>query len=359
VWFAAEHPNLFMVAHGAVWLGLDEEAWQLAVAIEPLHALAGTLLDWLAITQVALGAAGRASDRTGYARVQMTRASALTLARRNDEAVGALLSALAAFDAARDLPGMIDAKNRLGLIHRAERDLDSAEDIFHAVAEKAEQAGLALWHAQALENIGETAATGGAYEKAQDYAEQALAAFTAVGAHPSMTVGPLLVLARAARETGQLPAAAQHTARAEAALGNEPTASRWLMFAVLFEKAAQARAADHAHQAHEAYLRCAELAGQLRDRPREIRARTAIADTLIPLGRPREAADLARSTANLARTRATPYDTATALRVLAHALTATGHADEAADARREAARMLETYTDPAATRLHTELLAEP
>lgn len=358
-WFDAEQPNLLMVAHGAVWLGLDEEAWHLAAAIEPLHALAGTVPDWLAITQVALGAAGRASDRTGYARVQMTRASALMLARRNQEAVGALHSALAAFEQTRDVQGMIDAENRLGLIHRAERELDAAEACFRHVALRAELAGLSLWHAQALENLADTTETGGAHAKARNYAERALAEFTAAGSHPSMTVGPLLILARAARETRQLASAAQHTARAEAALGEGPAVSRWLTYAVAFEQAAQARAAGHTRQAHEAYLQCAKLAEQLRDHPRAIRARTAIADTLIILGQPREAAELARTAAGLAREHATPYDTATALHVLASALTSNGHADEAVDTRREAARLLETYTDPAASRLHAELFTGP
>jgi len=357
LWYEAEQANLSPIAHAASEIGLDREAWQLAVTLGPLHATAGGLDEWLEIAQIGLDSAERVGDRGGQAHVQMTRATALTLTRRSGEALEALQAAREVFTEVRDLPQMIDAENRLGLLHRSDRDLEMAEACFRRVLEWAGEAGLPVWQALAQGNLADLAEAGGLDEEAATRADQALATLDSAGADLNMSISPLLILARVQRKAGRLESSGQFARRAAEVLADGP-GNRWLEYAVAFEQAAGALAADQAEQALEGYWRCAGLARSLGDRRREAHALTAIGRVLVHLQRVDEAVDFARTAAAISREHATAFDTAGALAVLVRALNAASRADsDAAERRAEAVRLLETYTDPAAADLRAQLLA--
>jgi tetratricopeptide (TPR) repeat protein len=356
-WYTAEQANLTPIAHAAQQIGLEREAWQLAVTLGPLHATAGGLDEWLEITEIGLNAAERLGDRNGRAHVQMTRASALTLARRLADAIEALAEAREIFTAAGDRPATIDTENRLGLLYHADRDLEPAGACFHRVLEQAGEVSLPLWQALAHGNLAALAETGGMDAEAATRAGDALAILERTGADSGLKVSPLLVMARVERKAGRLESAEGFTDRAAVALA-DAGASRWLEYAVAFERADEALASDQAESALEGYWKCAALARSLGDRQREARTLAAIGETMARLGRNEEAIDFSRAAAAIAREFASPFDTASALAILVGALTATCAAEDALGHRAEAVRLLENYTDPSAEQLRARLLAE-
>ena len=354
-WYRAEQENFAPIAHAAAAAGLDRQVWQLAVSLELLHADAGTLDDWRQIALLGVHAARRVGDRVGQAHAQLTFATASFLTGRTDQAIEALTEARAVFAADGDKAREMDAVNRLGLVHYADRRLERAEDCFHQLLALAQDAGLPVWRAQALANLADTLEFAGHWARAATYAAQALADFEQSGADAHRRVGSLLILARAERAADQPARAAHFAARATAALPAAGTNPQ-LEYAVGFERSTQALKTGHADQALEGFWRCAHLARTLGRHDREAQTLTAIGNTLLALGRYEEAADFARTAADLSREHATAFDTAHALATLAAALTTVGAHTDAEDARTQAVTLLQAYQDPAAQALHRALL---
>ena len=355
-WYRTEQENLPPLVRAASAAGLDREVWQLVVTLGPLHATAGSVGEWLETAEIGLEAAHRLGDRTAEAHVQLTRATALTQTGQATAAARALGAAREIFAGAADLPGLIDAENRLGLLHRSGRELAEAESCFRRVADLAEDAGLPVWRALALENLADAAEAGGLDAEAGSRAEQCLGLLREAAANPHMVVGPLLVLARVERKAGRLEQAAGRLAEAASALA-DASANRWLEYAVCFEAAAQDLALGRLEEALEGCWRCLSLARSLGDRRREARALTALAQALLRLGRLDDAVQFARTAAASARDDATGFDLAGALGLLAQALAADRQDAAAARARAEAAALLEAYPDPAAQALRESLAA--
>ncbi|WP_051451936.1 ATP-binding protein [Actinospica robiniae] len=353
-WYQAEQANLAPIARAAREIGLDAEAWRLAVSLGPLHATAGSVDEWLEITQIGLEAAVQVDDRLGQAHVLLTRASALMLTGRPAQAGEALGAAREVFAEADDVPRMIDAENRLGLLHRSNRDLGPAGESFRSVLAQAVDAGLTVWQGVAQGNLADLAETGGWNEDAAARASDALALFEDAGADRALSISSLLVLARIERAAGRIAAARQFSDRAEAGLA-ETGANRWLEYAVNFEKASEELAAGRTELALEGYWRCCGLARSLGERQREARTLTAIGQALTRLGRGEEAIDFLRTAVAVGREHATAFDTAGALAGLAEACE---DGTERASLRAEAVRLLERYEDPAAANLRAHLLSD-
>ncbi|MBR7838703.1 hypothetical protein KDL01_35875 [Actinospica durhamensis] len=354
-WYQTEQENLPPLVRAASAAGgLDREIWQLAVTLGPLHATAGNLVEWLEIADLGLEAARRLEDRNAEAHVQMTRATALTQSAQTAAAVEALVATREIFAAAGDVAGLIDAENRLGLLHRSGRELPQAESCFRRVAELADEAGLPVWRALAFENLADAAEAGGVDASADELAARAVDLFRQSAANGHMVVGPILIRARVSRKAGRLEEAARHVAEAAEVLADS-AANRWLEYAVAFERAAQDLAQGRLEEALEGCWRCLSLARSLGDRRREARALTALAHALLRLERRDEAIDVARTATVSARDHATAFDVAAALHVLAEALTADGQDAAAGSARAEAALLLEAYTDLAADDLRARL----
>lgn len=356
-WYRAEHANLLPLMHAAANAGLNDETWRIAVGLGPLHSIAGSLQTWLQAAQIGLAAAQAAGDAGGEGRVLLTLATAYSLDGRPDAAAEALENALSIFTAAADLPGMIDAENRLGLLLRDLRDLAGAQVRFRRVLDLAHGERPLIWQALAWENLAEAAQTGGHGADAEQFADRAASLYEQAGAEPHMRVGPLLVLARVHREAGRLEQAGQDTERATKILTDGAVSNRWLEYAVGIERGHGHLTAGQSEQALEEFRRCAELTLELGNRPREARAATALATATLAAGRPEQASDIATTAAELARAHATGYDTAAALDVLAQALAAQDEHAAATQIYAQAADLLTTYPDPTATALRTRLLA--
>src|ERR1700722_14228207 len=66
-WFSAERPNLAANARSALEAGLPRRAWELALALSPVHMHSLVFDDWAVLSELAVTAAGALADPAALA----------------------------------------------------------------------------------------------------------------------------------------------------------------------------------------------------------------------------------------------------------------------------------------------------
>lgn len=353
-WYTTERANLLALARATAAAGLDEITWQLPAALDPLHDAHSALDDQLETAELGLAAARHLGDRRAEAAMQQI----LGYAHRTSGHLELATECFrAAFKLQRELGeqlGLLEATNDLGQAHMGQRELDQAIEYFEQTLALAREQGQQGWCALALDNLAAAYAEMGRLERSAELAGQALALCRSAGIEPWQHLDPLLSLARAFRETGQLSQAEQHLNTAAGILA-DGVMYRSLELAMLREQAALALARGESEQALETYQQCVSLARLTGTKRYEALIYDGIGQALQDLDRVGEAADFYRTAVALARRHANPVTVATALAHLSHALERAGQAERALATRAEAEALLASYTDPRADALRESL----
>lgn len=359
-WFQRERANLLAIERAAAAAGLDKVAWQLPATLHPLLNAHGAVDDWLEMSRLALGAAGRLGDERAEAITSQTAGVAARAAGDLPLAAGHHAAALRLYTILGDSTGMLEAGSSLGLVHLDRRELDPAIEHFERALEHAADPSRHQWRALLLEDLAFAHAQAGRLQLAGDLAAQSADLCVRAGVDPQLRIDPLLTLALVYRESGRFEQAGQYL-DAAAAILDDGVVYRSVELAVRREQAALALAQGEARHALDIAWQCALTARRLGDHRREALTLDEIGQALLALGRAEEAADFFGTAAALARTHAGPADTAAILAHLADALERSGEAQPADAARVEALALLAGIADPraAALREHLHALSRP
>jgi hypothetical protein len=160
-WFDTERPNLVAAARAALDAGLDRRGWELAMALDPIHASYHTFDDWSVLSGVAVTAAERIADTRMLADALANRGGYFFRRRALDEARAMHDRARALREETGDQPGILQSLNSLGLIGLRTRQLAEASAYFADVAERARRGGDRFWDGIGRMNQAEAYLEGG------------------------------------------------------------------------------------------------------------------------------------------------------------------------------------------------------
>lgn len=354
-WYTTERANLLSLSRTTAAAGLDEITWQLPATLHSLHGAHGALDDELETARIGLAAARRLGDQRAEAAMQTIAGLAYRSFGQLGKAAECHRLAIDLYDTIDDQAGRAEATSSLGLVHLDSRELNEAIERFEQTLALTRESGLQTWSAITLGNLALARVEQGNLEQAAVLARQALDLFRSADAEPRLHVDPLLILARAHRDEGQLAEAENHV-RAAADIAGGVT-YRSIEHAVLCEQAAQALARENWEQALEIHGQCLNLTRILNDRRGEALAYDGIGQTLQGLDRHNEAVNFHQTAGSLARKHSGPFATATVLAHLATALKHTGEIERSRAARAEAETLLAAFTDPRADTLRETLRA--
>ena len=351
-WYATERVNLIAAVRTAAESGLHTLAWQLAATLYPVQDAYGSLDDWIGTASRGLASARESDDLPGQASLLYSLGAALSGARDLDRAESCLTEAAELYERLADPAGILRTKNALGLVFLRHRRLEEAISTFERNRTLAEQIQDRSWQAASLDNLAYAYDAMGLTQPAAEHAEQALQQFRAINADPRTLIDPLLTLARTAKESGDFAQAATHVNTAQEIL-DAGIQFRSLAFAVLHERADQALLQERLDEATEAYWRCMSLARETGDRARQALAQDGMGRVLQATGRAGEAVEFHRVAA--ACSQLNPFERASVLAHLAHALELATQPDAARTVRLEALSLLEPFTDSRSGELRARL----
>jgi tetratricopeptide (TPR) repeat protein len=180
-WCEAERANLVAVTRAAADAGLDRVAWRLPVALWGFFMLRKYRADWISTTELGLGAARRAGDRSGEAWTLTCLGLAYWDEWRFDEAMPYLRQALDIRRETGDRAGEGSALAALAANYRDLRRFDEAVDHYAQALAISRETQDRWGEAIALAGLGASHAALDRYEEAVVHLEQSVVASRAVG----------------------------------------------------------------------------------------------------------------------------------------------------------------------------------
>ena len=351
-WVDTERPNLVASAQAALDAGLLRRAWELAMALSPIHANTFTFDDWSALSTVALAAAEALSDPQALAAALANRGTFLFRRRRIDDAKAVQTRALSAWQELGDNRGILTALNALGLISLATRELTEAAGYFTQAAAMANAIGDARWEGMTRANLASTQTETGDIGLALRTAAPLAQHFAGLR-DPVQQGNALFLLGRAHRLAGNLAAAQEAmdlALRLAEQAGNRACEAWWLV-----ESARVHLAAGETTEA----MRCCQLAAslerQIGDHSREATALDCAGEVLLADGNASDAAAFHREAARMHQQLGDRWQQALATLHLANCEQALGVTDVLRDHLTAALALLQGFPDNRAARLRAEI----
>jgi tetratricopeptide (TPR) repeat protein len=351
-WVDTERPNLVANARAALDAGLRRRAWELAMALSPIHANTFAFDDWSALSAVALAAAEELSDPAALAAALANRGDFLFRRRRHDDAKAAQARALPMWRELGDDRGTLIALNALGWICMAARELPEATDYFTQAAALTGPIGDALWAGMVTANLAQTQMEAGDIALALRTLAPLPGAFAGLRS-PGQQGNALLLQGRAHRLEGNLPAAREamdSALRLAEEAGNRMWEAWWLIEA--------ARVHLAAGDTGEA-MRCCQLAASLQrqigDHSREATALDCAGEIMLADGNAADAAAFHREAARMHQQLGDRWQQALATLHLADCDQALGQADDLRDDLTAALALLQPFPDDRAARLRAQI----
>lgn len=352
-WFDAERPNLVAAARAAAEEGLGQRAWELAMALSPIHMQHFTFDDWSALSDLAVSAANETGNRRALAAALDNRGKFLFRRRSLADARAAHEQALEIRRETGDQHGVTESLNALGLIGLWSRNLADASGYFEETAASARRDGDAQWEGLGRMNQAEALLEAGHAEEALEIITPLPALFSRLQA-PAYEGNAHWLLSWAYRLAGDIPAA---DAAIDAALRIADAASNRMWEGFWLIEAARVRLADG--DPAEALKLCqtaASMQRQIGDPSREAIALDCAGEAMTAAGNAREAAAFHAEAARVHRRLGDAWQEATALAHLAACETAAGDDDDAAAGHAaQALALIGDFTDDGAARLRRSL----
>lgn len=351
-WFDTERANLVANARIALEVGLPQRAWELAIALSPIHANTFSFDDWSALSAIALAAAEEMADPAALAAALRNRGTFLARRRLLGEAKAAHVRALSIRQELGDTRGMLDSLNELGLIGLRTRELSEATKYLEQAAAMARDTGDMRWEGQARSNLAEAQMEAGDIALALE-AITPLPQLFADLHEPGYEGNALWLLSRAHRLAGNL-AAAQRAI--DAALRIAENASNRMWEAWFLIEAAQVHLASG--ETGEA-MRCCQMAAslerQIGDHSREATALDCAGEVLLANANAEDAAAFHREAARMHQQLGDRWQQALATLHLADCEQALGLTDAFQDHLTAALALLQEFPDDRAARLRVDI----
>ena len=353
-WFESERANLVAATRSALDAGLPHRAWQLAMAISPIHMHHHTFDDWTTTAEIAVTAAEATGDRAALATALDNRGKVLSRRHHLDTARSSHAAALALRRELGDLPAVGRSLNALGLIDLPARDLAAAAERFAEAAEIFDQVGDRLWQGLARSNLTQAQLEAGDADAAHAALPGTLALFVDVG-EPAYEGNTLWLISRTQRARGDLAAAQTAIGRALAiaeTAENRVWEAHWLI-----EAAHVHLAGGNPAEALECCRTSAALHRKIGDRSREATALDCAGQAIRALGRPDEATAFHRQAIRAHHDLGDTWQEATAHIHLADCLHDLAHTNDEHHHLSTALRLLETFTDLQAQKVAADITA--
>ena len=351
-WVDTERPNLKANAQAALDAGLHRRAWELAMALSPIHANTFTFDDWSALSALALSAAQELSDPSALAAALANRGDFLFRRRLLDDAKATQARALSVWREIGDDRGILIALNALGLIGLATRELAGAAGYFTQAVAMARAIGEARWEGMALANLADTQTEAGDIALALRTAAPLPQHFADL--HNSGQEGnALFMLGRAQRLAGDLAAAREAV---DSALRIAEQASNRVWEACWLVEAAQVHlAAGETTDAMRCCQMAASLERQIGNHSREATALDCAGEVRLAEGNASDAAAFHREAARMHQQLGDRWQQALATLHLANSDQALGLTGPLRDDLTAALVLLQDFPDNQAVRLRAEI----
>jgi tetratricopeptide (TPR) repeat protein len=353
-WFDTERPNLVANARAAAQAGLAKQPWELAMALNPIHAQQFTFDDWDILSELAVAAAETLNEPASLAAALDNRGRFLFRRRLLDQSKATHARALAIREEQGDEQGICASLNALGLICLRTRELEQAAAYFADAAERARQAGDALWDGWARSNLAEAQLESGDAALALATARP-LPQFLADQNDLTSEGNARWLLAWAERLAGNLPAA--QAAIDEALQLAEQTSNRACEAWWLVEAARVHLAAGQLTEAMDCCRMAASLERQIGDHSREATALDVTGEVLLAAGSAEDAAAFHLEAARMHRDLGDQWQEALATLHLADCEQALDQLDASREHLTAALVLLQQFPDDRAAQLRASIRA--
>ena len=361
-WYEQERANLRSISAVAVRYGHRRWAWQLAIALYPIHhAIKSSFRDWLVMADAGLAAARLDGELSAVAEILTSRGVALEKPPRQlDRAARDLGEALWVWRSLDDRTSEIRCLNSMGWVAFRRRSLAEAARHFEQVSELAEQLEPGRWRAVGPENGCVARYERGDLDIAAELGNRALDVLRELAANNGIAIDLrvefdiLTWLAKTERERGLLTEATQISNRMAEITEAQGSPSGYLMLTRL-EQGRLELALGDTTEARNAFNDAQREFGSERDQVGEGEALVGIGDVHLALDRRAEARQFYEAAADVFTRAAEPWLTGSTLAKLASALAADGQADRAQAQRDAALRLIEPYDDPRTVALRRAL----
>ena len=371
-WYEAERANLRSISDVAMRYGLRRWAWQLAIALYPIHhPTRSSFRDWLVMAKDGLDAAQRDNEQEKEAEILTSLGVALERPPRQlERADDVLAKALGIWRSLDDrgetarrneiLGNEVRCLNSKGWVALRQRRLIVAADFFSQIRALAQELPPGPWRAVALENSCVAYYELGELETSADLGTRALDALASLAADNQIKVDPRIEfdimtwLVRAQRELGRLDEATSIGRRMLEITQAQRDSSGFVMVARLEQgrtDLARGNPEDALGSLNDAR---SEFSSQ-GDQTGEAAAFDGIGDAYLALDRTEVAQEFFQAAADGFTRSGEPWNAASALAKLAQALAADGEADRARVARDAALGLITAYDDPRCAALRRAL----
>ena len=355
-WFSAERPNLVANARAALDAGLHRRAWELALALSPIHMHSFAFDDWAILSELAVTAAESLADPTALAAALDSRGIFLFRRQALGEARTAHARALAIREEIGDEYGICRSLNALGLIGLRTRELTEASAYFAGTAERAHRIGEVHSEGLGRMNLAEAQLEAGDVALALQTVRP-LPQFFAELHDPGYEGNAFWLLSWAERLAGDLAAAqaAIDTAlRIAENAGNRMWEASWLL-----EAARVHLAAGDTDEAMKCCRMAASLQRQIGDHSREATALDCAGEVLMATGNAQDAAAFHREAARMYQQLGDNWHEALAAVHLADAEQALGMDGETQEHLTTALALLQQFPDTRAVQLRKAIQVRP
>ena len=353
-WFSAERPNLVANARSAVDAGLHRRAWELALALSPLHMHSFAFDDWASLSELAITAAEALTDQAALATALGNRGMFLYRRRALGEAKATQTRALAIREELGDKIGICRSLNALGLICLRTRELTEAAAYFADTAERARRIGDVHWEGLGRMNLTEARLEVGDVAAALQTA-RSLPPFFAALHEPGYEASAYWLLSCALRFAGDLTAA---LAAIDAALRIAESASnRMWEGGWLIEAARVHLAMGDTDEAMNCCRMAASLQRQIGDHSREATALDLVGEVLLATGNAEDAVAFHQEAARMHQQLGDQWQTALALLHLADCEQALGRGEDSREHLASTLALLRQFPDIRAVELRTAIEA--
>jgi tetratricopeptide (TPR) repeat protein len=295
-WFSTERPNLVANARSALDAGLHRRAWELALALSPIHMHSFAFDDWAVLSELGVTAAESLADPAALVAALDNRGKFLFRRGALDEARATNARALAIREEMGDERGICHSLNALGLIGLRTRELTEAAAYFADTAERAHRIRDVYWEGMGRMNLAEAQLEAGDVTPALQTVRP-LPQFFANLHDPGYEGNAFWLLAWAERLAGNLAAA---LTAIDAALRIAENASNRMWEAWWLVEAAQVHlAANNTDEAMKCCRMAASLQRQIGDHSREAAALECAGEVLLAMGNVEDAAAFHQETARM------------------------------------------------------------
>lgn len=351
-WYLRERANLVAATRLAGEMSMHDLAWQLPAVLHDAYADRNQFDDWLAAGAIGLGAARRAGDRLGEAKLLASLGTAQNQRGNRPEGIRLHSAALTAHRELGDRLGELRSVNEIALAHLRGHRLDEALTGFHEANSIATEFGNSYWIAVTTGNIAHTHLGLDQFEEAVSLFEQALLMCGRLGDRigEGDAFGALAEAHRRLGQPGRAEPLIDDALRIAREHDNRVLEGYWSVI----HGRVQADLGNLS-EALESHRRAAALHRRIGDRVREAEALDATGEVYARLDRPDDGANFHRMAVAILREFDEQWLLAAALDNLATALDRLGAATGAKRTWSEALRLLVPFPDARSLRMQARI----